>query len=110
MHEFRLVPQTTLKQYYSATMAPIDDALDDLRSQKTPQIAQTAKKFNVYPSTLSQQFHSHTKPRSVTIDSQSLLTKQQQSQLIKHINNLTNEGIPPTNTMVRNFAEEIAKK
>jgi hypothetical protein len=110
MHEFRLVPQMASKSNYSTTIAPIDDAIDDLRSQKTPRIVQTAKKYNVHHSTLSRRFHSVTVPRAVLAESQSLLTNQQQLRLIKLINDFTNEGIPPTNTMVRNFVEEIVKK
>jgi hypothetical protein len=98
------------KSNYSTTMAPIDDAIDDLRSQKTPRIVQTAKKYNVHHSTLSRRFHGVTVPRAVLAESQSLLTNQQQLRLIKLINDFTNEGIPPTNAMVRNFAEEIVKK
>jgi hypothetical protein len=100
----------TSKFDYSTTMAPIDDAVDDLNSQKTPRIAQTAKKYGVNRSTLSRRFHGITKPKAEAIEQQSLLTQQQQSTLVKYINTLSDDGIPPTNAMVRNFAEEIAKR
>jgi membrane-bound lytic murein transglycosylase B len=91
-------------------MAPIDDALDDLNSQKTPQISQTAKKYGVDRSTLSRRFNGLTKPRVLAIDQTAILTKQQEITLVKYISQLVEEGLPPTNAMVRNFAWDISKK
>ena len=40
----------------------------------------------------------------------SLLTKQQQKNLVSYINKLTERGIPPTHAMIRNFAHDIYGK
>ncbi len=48
--------------------------------------------------------------RDQYINNASLLTKQQQLTGVNEINQLTDQGLPPTNAMVRNFAMELAKK
>jgi Tc5 transposase DNA-binding domain len=45
----------------------------------------------------------------VAFQSKSLLTDAQEQALISHIKRLTERGIPPTPSMVRNFATDIGK-
>ena len=91
-------------------MGLIDAAICDLESQDAPNITATAKRHNVDRSTLSRRWRGKTSSREDHIDSISLLTKQQQKNLISYINKLTERGIPPTNAMVRNFAHDICQK
>jgi hypothetical protein len=91
-------------------MGSIQDAISDLESQEFPNIAATAKKHHVNRSTLSRRWRGETGSLEDHIDSVSLLTKQQQKNLVSYINKLTERGIPPTNAMVRNFAHDICQK
>ncbi|KIX04029.1 uncharacterized protein Z518_07582 [Rhinocladiella mackenziei CBS 650.93] len=79
-------------------------------SQDAPNIAATAKRHNVDRSTLSRRWRRKTGSWEDHVDSMSLLTKQQQKNLVFYINKLTERGIPPTNAMVRNFAHDIWQK
>ncbi|KAM4067689.1 Tc5 transposase DNA-binding domain-containing protein [Hirsutella rhossiliensis] len=80
-------------------MAPIDEALDFLKSSESVNYADTARKFNC-------------KQRSRR-DADSLyksrLSKQQERDLIAYIHKLSARGIPPTLSMIKNFAQDIAK-
>ena len=91
-------------------MSSIDAALYNLASQDILNIAMTAQKYDIDRSTLSRRWNGKTASREDYINSQSLLTKQQQKNLITYINKLTERGIPPTNAMVRNFAYDIYQK
>src|SRR4051812_2355000 len=91
-------------------MQPIDAAINDLASQEAPNIAATAKRHNVNRSTLSRRWRGKIGSWEDYVDSMSLLTKQQQKNLVSYINKLTERGIPPTNAMVRNFAYDICQK
>ena len=91
-------------------MGSIDAAIDDLASQSAPNIAATATKHDVDRSTLSRRWRGKTGSREDHVDSMSLLTKQQQKNLVSYINKLTERGIPPTHAMIRNFAYDICGK
>jgi len=88
-------------------MEPIDAALRDLALQDKRNISEIAGSHDVHRSTLSRRWRGKTKGRDHQIDSVSLLTKQEQKNLVLYINKLTERGIPPTNAMVRNFAHNI---
>ena len=91
-------------------MGSIEDAIEDLESQDVPNIADTARRYGVNRSTLSRRWRGQTGSREDYYDSVSLLTKQQQKNLVSYINKLTEWGIPPTNAMVRNFTFNICQK
>ena len=91
-------------------MAPIDDAIDYLRSQEVINYTATAKLFNIDRTTLSRRWRGVTSLTATTTDYKSLLTKQQQQTLVAYINKLTLRGIPPTQAMVRVFARDISSK
>lgn len=88
-------------------MDSIEAALRALALQDKPNISATAKLHGVDRTTLSRRWRGKTNGRDQYIDSVSLLTKQQQKNLVLYINKLTERGIPPTNAMVRNFAHDI---
>ena len=88
-------------------MSSIEAALRDLALEDKPNITTIAESHTVHRSTLSRRWRGKTKGRDQYIDSVSLLTKQEQKNLVLYINKLTERGIPPTNAMVRNFAHDI---
>ena len=88
--------------------ARIELALADLDRQERPNIMGTAKKFNLIESTLRRRFQGKTLSRAAaTSEHRQNLTFAQEEVLIGQINRLTDRGLPPTNQIVRNFAEEI---
>ena len=90
-------------------MTPIEAALNDLRSQNPPQYDPTARKYGVDRSTLSHRHRGITGPKQNTRDSRSLLSIQQEKDLVNYINWLTIRGTPPTNSMVKTLAYDICK-
>jgi hypothetical protein len=91
-------------------MDAIEAALQDLKLQDKPNISATARRHNVQRSTLSRRHNRVTTSVKIKHQNQEFLTQRQQQDLIKYINELTEKGIPPTTTMVRNFAQEMAGK
>jgi hypothetical protein len=89
-------------------MDSIEAALEDLRLQDNPNIAATARVYNVQRSTLSRRFNGVTNPAKVANQNKQLLRPQQELELVEYINTLTKRGTLPTPAMVRNFAGDIA--
>jgi hypothetical protein len=88
--------------------ARIELALADLGRQERPNIMGTAKKFSLIESTLRRRFQGKTLSRAAaTSEYRQNLTFAQEEILISQINRLTDRGLPPTNQIVKNFAEEI---
>jgi AraC-like DNA-binding protein len=86
----------------------IQEAIDDLESQDRPNIAATAKRWGVTRETLSKCFQGETgSNRDATSYARRQLTDTQEQTLIKHINKLSDQGLPPTPQIVKNIAEEI---
>jgi Tc5 transposase DNA-binding domain len=95
--------------YHNSTkMGSIEEAIADLKSQEHPNITATAKKHGCNRTTLSKRYNGIQGSRQAGYNSQRLLTPAQLKALIKYINQLTERGLPPTTSMVRNFAAEIA--
>ena len=89
----------------------IKSAIADLESQRRPNIAETAKKWNVARTTLSDRFKGKsTSAAEAVSDTHKKLTTTEEETLIAHINKLSNRGLPPTPQFVKNLAEEIADK
>ena len=91
-------------------MASIEAALADLALQDSPNYTATAKKFNVNRSTLSRRHRGVTVSIKEGRQTTSILSNQQEKELISYINKLTERGIPPTNAIIRVFAQDISKK
>jgi hypothetical protein len=60
--------------------------------------------------TIARREQGKTRTRHEYRESKQLLSAPQELVLVKEINRLTNQGLPPTCAMVRNFAEYILKK
>jgi len=92
-------------------MAPIDEALADLESQETVNYTATAKKYGVCRTTLSRRHRGKTVSRQEFLSEvQQCLNETQEHVLIRHINLLTDRGMPPTSQIVKNLAEEIIQR
>jgi hypothetical protein len=91
-------------------MDPIELAIEHLTLQDTANISAAAKLFNVDRSTLSRRWNGVSNPAAMSQENCRLLNDQQEKELIKYINQLTERGLLPTVSMVRNFARDIAGK
>ena len=86
----------------------IEEALNTLDRQLIPNYAATAKEFGLERTTLMRRHQGQTISRAeATSLYHKLLTDTQEEALISQINKLTARSIPPTTSMVRNFAEEM---
>ncbi|EED17213.1 conserved hypothetical protein [Talaromyces stipitatus ATCC 10500] len=94
-------------------MASMELALAALRSAdpgEKPNISLVARTYGVSQSGLYKRFHGVTGSKEEQYDKQRILTTTQSRALIKWINQLTERGLPPTNSMLANFAREISGK
>lgn len=88
--------------------ARIKLAIADLAKQSKPNSMATARKHGVNRSTLQKRFLGQTLSMQAAASKyRQRLTFVQEETLIKHINSLTDRGLPPTSRIVRNLAEEI---
>jgi ACT domain-containing protein len=94
----------------SIKMALIEEVVADLKSQKHLNITATVKKYGFNRSTFSKRYNGIQSSKQAGYNLQRLLTLAQLKALIKYINQLTEHGLPPTTSMVRNFAAEIAER
>jgi Tc5 transposase DNA-binding domain len=91
--------------------ARIANGISDLESQNPPQYTDTAKKWNVDKSALWRRCQGQTISRKeATSGTRSKLTNVQEETLVTHINKLSERGLPQTPQIVKNLAEEIAKR
>ena len=81
-----------------------------LSLQSVPLLAPTMSAQQPHRTTLARRVQGKIDPRHIYRDHVSLLSVQQQLTLVNEINRLTDQGLPPTCTMVRNFAKDVFKK
>lgn len=94
----------------STKMDPIEAALATLEAQEGPPNYQaTAKKFGVERTTLMRRHKKLTRSRSDYYESRQIMTREQERDLVKYINVLSDRGIPPTPTIVCIFIFNITK-
>ncbi len=91
-------------------MTSIEAALADLALQDSSNYTATAKKFNINRSTLSRRHRSKTAFVKESKQTTSILSNQQEKELIRYINKLIERGIPSLNAMIRVFAYNISGK
>ena len=85
--------------------ARIAEAITDLKSQDHPNIAATARKYNVARETLSKRFRGKTgSNQEATSYSRKQLTDAQEETLITYVNKLNDRGFPPTPQILKNIA------
>jgi hypothetical protein len=92
-------------------MAPIDEALEALKSLKigeSPNYTDYAKKYGCDRSTLSRRHRGVTRSHTEKCENQLLLNATQEKAFIQYIDELCTRGLPPSREMIRNFASEIA--
>ena len=92
----------------STKNASIELAIADLNRQLKPNINATAKTYGLVESTLRRRF----KGESLSFQAAHSVSHQrlsivQEEALIDQINQLTDRGLPPTSSIVRNLAEEL---
>lgn len=91
-------------------MENLEAALRSLELSDSINYAGTARKFNCSATTLRRRHKGEQRSRHVAdFEYKSHLSKQQEKDLIAYINRLTARGLPPTVSMVKYFAEELAK-
>ncbi len=91
-------------------MASIEAALADLALQDSSNYTATAKKFNINRSTLSRRHRDKTAFVKESKQTTSILSNQQEKELIRYINKLIERDIPSFNVMIRVFAYNISEK
>src|SRR5438045_4722332 len=84
-------------------------ALEACREVDNPNFTAIARDFPpVNRQTLKRRFYGQQNSRAEAISqSRKNLTNMEEEELIKHINMLTDRGLPPTSAMVQNIAEEM---
>ncbi|KAL5611116.1 hypothetical protein FOBRF1_007233 [Fusarium oxysporum] len=91
-------------------MAALDKALEFLKTSGSINYAATAKKFECDETTLRRRHQGKQRARrDADTLYKSRLSKQQEQDLVTYIRKLSLRGIPPTLSMIRNFAQDIAK-
>jgi hypothetical protein len=102
--------RSTSNHDISATIEGLEAALKSLELSDSINYNKTAKEFNVSATTLRRRHKGEQQSRSdVDFTYKSRLSKQQETDLIAYINKLSGRGLPPTVSMVKNFADELAK-
>ena len=82
--------------------------LADLAKQDTLNHMATSEKTGIPRKTLSDRFTElYGSQQAANSESHQCLNDAQEEALIQLINRLTNRGLPPTNSIVRNLAEEV---
>jgi hypothetical protein len=91
-------------------MEGLEAAIDSLKLSNSINYRATALKFKCSETTLRRRYQGLQVSRAdAAFSGKSLLSKEQEKTLVAYINKLTRMGIPPTPSMVRNFAGEVAK-
>ncbi len=91
-------------------MTLIETALADLALQKSFNYTATAKKFNISRSTLSRRHRDIIVFVKKSKQTTSILSNQQEKELICYINKLIERDISSFNVMIRVFAYNISEK
>jgi hypothetical protein len=94
-------------------MSPIEAALAAIEALEPSEkliYAQIARKYSVAVSTLSQRHRGVSSSRAIKAQNQQALHPQQEQELLRYIERLTRQGLPPTRPMIRRFASSIARK
>ncbi len=95
---------------YKFNMTSIETALADLALQDSSNYTATAKKFNINRSTLSWRHRGKTAFVKKSKQTTSILSNQQEKELIRYINKLIERDISSFNVMIRVFAYNISGK
>jgi hypothetical protein len=94
-------------------LEPIEAALaaiESLDPRENINYTQIAKSYSVVRSTLTQRHQRISSSRDTKAQNQQALHPQQEQELLRYIERLTSQGLPPTRPMIRRFASDITKK
>jgi hypothetical protein len=94
-------------------MSSIEAALAAIESLEPGEkliYTQIAAKYGVDRRTLARRHQGATISRDAQAQNQQALHPQQEKELLRYIERLTRQGLPPTRPMIRRFASDIAKK
>jgi predicted HicB family RNase H-like nuclease len=93
-------------------MNPIDAAIEMIESREpgaSSSYRAVAKQFKVDRTTLSQRHKGIARSHADAAAHKQLLNTQQELELVQYIERCTEQGLPPTREMVRNFASAVAR-
>jgi adenylate kinase family enzyme len=93
-------------------MDPIQEAIEYLESREAGDkfsYRQVTKMFEVDRTTLSRRHNRRTRSNAEEARQRQLLSPQQEDELVKYIERCTRDGLPPTRSMLRNFATAVTK-
>ncbi|PVH90088.1 hypothetical protein DM02DRAFT_466434, partial [Periconia macrospinosa] len=93
-------------------MPPIDDALaytNTFEAAEHPPYREIARKYGVEHTTLARRHKGKTVSLNTSIENQSKLSPQQEKTLVKYIKLLTGCRLPPTRSMIKNYASYVAE-
>jgi hypothetical protein len=96
----------------STNMSPIEAALAAIEARDTTQplvYTHFANQFSVDRRTLARRHQRVTSSRASKELEQYAVHPQQELELVRYINQLTERGLPPTRAMIRNFGSQLAK-
>ena len=94
-------------------MAGLEAALEALKSLKIGEdfeYTEIAKRYGCNRSTLSKRHRGVQQSNQARIENMKLLSTVQEEHLLKYIHKLCDRGLPPSRSMIRNFAAQIAQK
>jgi hypothetical protein len=85
-------------------------AIESLKPGEKVNYNQVAEQYNVQRVTLAQRHQGLSTSHATCGENQHALHPQQEQELLRYIERLTKQGLPPTQSMIQNFASQIAKK
>jgi hypothetical protein len=103
----------TSTHYISINMSPIEAtlaAIESLKPREKLVHTQIAARYGVDRRTLARRHQGSSSSREPEGQNRRALHPHQESELLRYIERLTKQGLPPTRSMIRRFASEIAKK
>ncbi|KAF2196131.1 hypothetical protein GQ43DRAFT_335986, partial [Delitschia confertaspora ATCC 74209] len=75
------------------------EAIESLKPEETFRYSDIAKKLNVHCSTLSRKHRAVTTSHAIKVSNQRRLSHQQEQELVRYIERLTKQGLPPTRSL-----------
>ena len=110
MLDFLLHRQPTSTAMDSTKNDRIKAAMDQLDSQKVLNYAAAARDHHISPMTLARRYRGKTVSRAEANSTyRQRLNDVQEDTLLRYIDTLTDQNIPPTSQIIKNLAEEILK-
>ena len=94
-------------------MAPIDDAIEDLKSRdqvESSMYQEVALKYGCSRSNVSRRWRGVTGSKQAHDEAAQAVPPQQELGLAKYIEDLHLNGCPPTREMIQNFGSELARR